>query len=89
MAHLMVQHPVNDIVEWRKDFDSAARQRADSGVRSTLVFQEADDPHMVTVLLELDSPKQTREFADDPRLEEELRRHGVQSAPSFYFLKEV
>ena len=89
MAHLMVQHPVNDIATWKEGFDAAAGVRTDSGVRSTFVFQEADDPNMVNVLLEWDSLQQAREFADSPRLKEAMGRYGVQGAPCFYFLMEA
>ena len=89
MACLLVQHPVNDYVEWKKGFDSAADFRADRGVRSSLALQEADDPNMVTVLLEWDDLNQAREFADSPRLKDAMGRSGVQGVPCFYFLNEA
>ena len=89
MACLLVQHSVNDYVEWKKGFDEAADFRTDSGVRSSLALQEADDPNMVTVLLEWDSLNQAREFADSPRLKDAMGRSGVQGVPCFYFLNEA
>jgi len=89
MVCLLVQHPVDDYAEWKKGFDSGANFRADSGVRSSIALQEADDPNMVTVLLEWDSLRQARNFAHSPRLKDAMGRSGVQGVPCFTFLNET
>ena len=89
MACLLVQQPVTDFNEWKKVYDSAAGIRKQIGVRSDMVFQEYDNPKMVTVLFECETPKRVRQFAESPLLLEAVGQAGVHGLPSFSFLNEV
>ncbi|MFB3909731.1 MAG: hypothetical protein ACE15D_15150 [Candidatus Eisenbacteria bacterium] len=55
MVLLRIEHPVPDYDGWKRAFDSDPVGRQQSGVRRYRISRPIDDPHYVTIDLELDT----------------------------------
>lgn len=58
MTILRIEHPVPDVVAWKRAFDHDPVDRKGAGVRRYQIMQPTDDAHHVVIDLELDSPDQ-------------------------------
>lgn len=88
MPYLLVQHSVDDYEKWKTVFDEKADRQA-AGSRGGQIFRSADDPSLVTVLLEWDDLANARAFSGSDKLREDMQRAGVSGQPDVYFLDEV
>jgi heme-degrading monooxygenase HmoA len=86
MAYILVRHKVEDYAKWKPGFDEHAAAREANGSKGGLIFRNADDPSEVVVLLEWDSLKTARQFAQSDDLREKMKEVGVIDQPDVYFL---
>jgi heme-degrading monooxygenase HmoA len=86
MASILVQQTVEDFAAWKKAYDSMAALRASKGALSDLVFQGADDPNKVTVILNWDSLEKAKGYAESPELKAAMQKAGVQGPPQISYL---
>jgi len=56
MSILRIEHPVRDYGAWKAAFDSDPVGRERSGVRRYRVMRAIDDPNVVMIDLEFDTP---------------------------------
>jgi heme-degrading monooxygenase HmoA len=89
MATMLVQQQVKDFAEWKKVYDSVAKDRASRGGLSAQVYQDVDDPNHVTIIGKWRSLDDARKWADSPTLKAAVEKAGVDSMPVFTFLNEA
>ncbi len=89
MPHLLVRLQVQDFAKWKGVFDEHASMRGASGSKGGHVFQNADDPNVVFVVLEWDDLNRARQFMQSDDLRQAMERSGVTEQPGIYFLEEA
>ena len=88
MANFMiVRHSVQDYSKFKPGYDAHESIRTAAGLTEKHVLQDADDPNMVTVILEVEDLKRAKEFARSDDLREAMQKVGVLGKPDIYFLK--
>ncbi len=88
MVYMLMQQEVADFPLWREVFDANEAARRAAGVVSTRVFQEAERPNAVTLLVEWPEIEQARRWLDSPVLRAAMRQAGVLTTPRVTFLNE-
>jgi heme-degrading monooxygenase HmoA len=88
MAHILVHHKVADYGKWKPVFDSHASFRSQNGSKGGTVFQNANDPNDVFILLEWESLESLQKFSQSDNLKEAMKESGVVGMPEVYFIKE-
>ena len=89
MAYILVRHNVEDYSKWKPVFDKHSNLRSKNGSKGGKVFQSADNPDEVFVLLEWDSLDNARNFAQSDNLKEAMQEAGVVGMPDIYFIEEA
>ena len=84
MTTVHIENTVRDYDAWQEAFDKFERFRADNGVRSYRITQEAADPSRVTVDLEFGSMAEAEAFLpllekiwSTPQSHEQLVSHST------------
>lgn len=77
MAVLVAEYKVKDLDSFLAVFTAFQPTRTELGATSHRVLSSADDPSIVTVLIEFPSADAARTFAGDPRRIDALTRAGV------------
>lgn len=85
MPFMMIHHKVKDFDRWYEVYLEHGDARELAGSRGGAVYQTADDPNDVYVLLEWDDLKSARKFADSRNLKEVMQRAGVIGVPEVAF----
>lgn len=67
MFHVLIEHPVADVDQWKRAFDADPLGRAASGVKSFRVYRLANDANYVLVDLAFASREEADAFV--PRLD--------------------
>ena len=89
MPYLLVTHEVKNYSRWRPIFDNHASVRRQFGCRSAQVFRDAENPNVITMLMEWDSFDNADRFLNESNLRETMEEAGVISQPSVSFLNET
>jgi quinol monooxygenase YgiN len=89
MINVLVSHKIADYQRWRATFDDAFTFRQQEGEESCKVFQNAEDPHKITLLFEWQSAEKARQFMSSPDLQARMQKAGVVSPPDIVFLTEL
>jgi heme-degrading monooxygenase HmoA len=89
MAHILVHHKVEDYVKWKPVYDRHGSFRSENGSKGGKVFQSANDPNDVFVLLEWESTESLQKFSQSDSLKEAMKESGVVGMPEVYFLEEA
>jgi hypothetical protein len=89
MAALLVENTVSDFDAWLPRFESFAAVRESFGVSAAIVWQDAEDPNHVFVLLKSADIEGLRRFVADPQTPERMKSAGVVSTPVFHFLSDA
>ncbi|WP_416839903.1 antibiotic biosynthesis monooxygenase [Haloferax sp. DFSO52] len=76
MAYLHVKATVEDYDAWKSSFDGYQTLRAEHGGKGHQVFQSADNPNEIVVVIEFDSVEKAREWTDY------LKRQGELTGPN-------
>jgi hypothetical protein len=77
MATILIHHRVGDYEAWREVYDGVGEMQREGGVRSKRVWRSADDPNMVVVEHDFDSPEAAKAFMDRSDLREAMARSGI------------
>ena len=88
MVYLCVMHKVADWDKWKQVFDSNQEWLKEKGHQGGTLFQGAEDPNMVTVMLKWESLEQAKAFMADPELKEKMRESGAE-APEVHYMNMV
>jgi heme-degrading monooxygenase HmoA len=86
MATILVKHTVADYATWKAGFIEHGSTRKSAGSKGSQIFQSAENPNEVTVLMEWDTLENARKFTEDPGLREAMQKAGVQGRPEIRFL---
>ncbi len=86
MAHLLVHQNVEDYAHWKEAFAGDAGVRRAGGSTGWQVFQSANDPNEVLILLEWDTMEKLRQFAQSDELRVRMEKAGMVGPPNIYFL---
>ncbi|HVN74054.1 MAG TPA: hypothetical protein VMT44_05625 [Methanoregula sp.] len=89
MPHMMVHHKVRDFAAWKPFFDRHESTRKAGGSKGARVFQNAEDPTDVFILMEWDSVENAKKFGMSADLKKVMEQGGVIGAPHVHMLKEV
>ncbi len=84
MAHLLARAKVEDFdTFWRVFSSDGTPLRQSHGSLGAQVFQSAEDPNDITILVEWESKAQLEAFLQDSRFREVLQRAGPIGRPEF------
>jgi hypothetical protein len=81
MAAVLMNHQVADFDAWVKVFEANGALRQQAGVTGSVVWQAADDPNNVFVLIKGVEPAKAQAFTQSAELQQAMQRAGVISQP--------
>ena len=85
MVTLFARHSVSDYDAWRKVYDEFHQTRKQAGVTGEQVYQSADDPNDVTLMLDFETIETARDFPENTKLEAAYQQAGSLGAPAIWF----
>ncbi len=85
--YVLIRHSVEDYPKWKAVYDAHKPERGKRGVTDNQLFQDADDPNMVTILFDAEDIQRAKEFTHSDEVREIMQKAGVVSKPDIYFLK--
>jgi len=85
-AVMMVRHQVADYPKWREVFDDQEAVRQSSGLDNVRVYQSADNPDEIVILLDAADLEKARAFAGSEELKARMIDAGVKGKPDILFL---
>jgi quinol monooxygenase YgiN len=88
-ASLVVRHRVANFEAWKKVFDEMTATRKEHGWTSHIVYRDAADPNMVTIVNRMKDVDGAKRYGGSPALREAMHKAGVQGTPEVFFLQEV
>ncbi len=88
-AALIVRHRVANFEEWKKVFDDMFETRRSHGWLSAIVYRDATDPNMVTIINRVKDLDGAKRYGAAPGLREAMQKGGVQGAPEIHFVDEA
>jgi len=88
-AALIVRHRVANFEAWKSIFDGMTQARRSHGWTSVIVFRDAVDPNMVTIVNRVKDLDRAKRYAGSPELRTAMQNAGVQSIPEIVFAEEV
>lgn len=83
MAHVFIQHQVDDYDTWRPHFDADKAAREAAGARDVAVLRDAADPHSVWIVIEADQSI-IEPMMGDPERGKAMQEAGVVSTPQVW-----
>ena len=89
MPYILVHSKVEDYNKWKSAYDENSDFRTQLGSKGGRVFQSADNPGELFVLLEWDSVENAKKFAQSDELKEKMQEAGVVGKPAIHFLEEA
>ena len=82
MVYLNVRHTVADYGKWRPIYDEDKSRRKENGATGVeQVYRDADNPNIITLIMEWDSAEDALKFAKDPALAAVMQKAGVVGRP--------
>lgn len=87
MPYVLVHEKVRDFASWKSSFDGNGAMRQSAGSKGGYLFQSADDPNEVIVLLEWDDLQRARTFAESAELRQAMERAGVEGTPHIHLVE--
>jgi hypothetical protein len=81
MAHLLIQHAVEDFSTWKAGYDDHKPVRDGAGLTELHLLQGYEDPNYVVLMFETNDLAKAREFTTSDDLKEVMARLGVIGAP--------
>ena len=88
MTHCVISHEVEDYAKWRAAYDKHESARTDAGIKSSRVYQDANNPNVITVVAEGEL-SDLQAFANNPDLKTVMQEAGVKAAPNVMFVNDV
>jgi heme-degrading monooxygenase HmoA len=89
MAYVLVHHKVEDYNKWKAAYDEHSDFRTQYGSKGGKVFQSADNPDELFVLLEWNNLDNARNFAKSDDLKKAMQEAGVVGMPDIFFIEEA
>ena len=89
MPYTTVRLTVNDFDTWKRVMDGFVKMRRDAGSLGTRIFQSADEPNDVAVIVEWKTLEQAREFYDSLDLLAAMEKGGVLAASEMLYADTV
>jgi heme-degrading monooxygenase HmoA len=89
MPHMLVHHKVRDFAKWKSFYDRDESNRKSHGSKGAQLFQNAEDPTDVFILMEWDLAENAKKFSMSEELKKTMEAAGVVGAPHIHMLKEV
>jgi quinol monooxygenase YgiN len=86
---LIVRHRVANFEKWKAVFDEMFDTRRAHGWLSTIVYRDAADPNMVTIINRVKDLAGAKAYGGSPDLRGAMERGGVQGPPEVQFLDEA
>lgn len=83
---VIVTHEVKDYGAWRKGYDADEPNRKAAGFKVWGVYDDANNPNMVTVLGEFPTAAAAEAFTTSPKLKEAMENAGVIGKPDIKIL---
>jgi heme-degrading monooxygenase HmoA len=84
MAYTMARFKVADYAAWKRSYDEGIAIRRANGSRSSMAFQNVNDPHEVVLLIDWENADVGKAFSQSPEVQALQRRGGVISQPELY-----
>jgi quinol monooxygenase YgiN len=88
-AALIVRHRVANFDKWKEVFDSFTPVRKEHGWLSAIVYRDATDPNMVTIVNRVKDLDGAKRYGSSNGLREAMQKAGVQGAPEIFFVEEA
>jgi quinol monooxygenase YgiN len=88
-AALIVRHRVANFEAWKAVFDSMTEIRRSHGWRSAIVYRDASDPNVVTIVNRVKDLAGAKAYGASPELKAGMQKAGVQGPPEISFVEEV
>ena len=85
---LIVKHHVANFEAWKKVFDEMYATRKAHGWRSAIVYRDAVDPNLVTIVNRVNDLDGAKRYGSSPDLRAAMERGGVVGAPEISFVQE-
>ena len=89
MPHILIRHKVRDFATWKPVYEDHRPAREAAGLRDLHLWQNADDPTEVVILLEAADADRAKEFASSPDLKAKMEEAGVVGTPDIVFLADA
>ena len=78
---LIIAHEVKDFSAWKAGYDQDKGNREKAGLKAQYLLRGAENPNVVTVVMEATDVAHARAFATNPALKDVMTKAGVISAP--------
>jgi hypothetical protein len=88
-AALIVKHQVADFAKWKAVFDSFDDTRREHGWISAIVYRDAVNPNMVTIVNRVKDLEGAKRYGSSEALRNAMQNAGVLGPPEISFLSEV
>jgi hypothetical protein len=88
-AALIVRHRVANFESWKKAFDGMTDVRRSHGWISTIVYRDATDPNVVTIVNRVKDLDGAKRYGSSPELRAGMQAGGVQGVPEVFFTEEA
>ena len=88
MPSILVKHTVQDFAKWKTVFDDHAEVRKAGGCLGGKLFQDAENPNDVTIVMHWDNLQNAQGFIESQDLKAVMENAGVTSQPEIRFLND-
>jgi hypothetical protein len=86
MPTMIVRHTVADFDTWKPFFDEHRAMRQKAGISDVGLYRGASAGNDVLIVFGVEDPERAREFAAGDDMRETMKRAGVISEPTVWFL---
>jgi len=88
VTHIHVGFKVKNYSQWKEGYDASVEQRKANGELSFQVFQDVDDPNLVSVISVQKSVDQVKAFMESPDLKDRMQSSGIVEMGEMFIMKE-
>jgi hypothetical protein len=88
-AALIVRHRIANFEKWKEVFDSMTSVRKEHGWTSAIVYRDAADPQMVTIVNRVKDLDGAKRYGSSEKLRTAMQSAGVLGPPDVFFLEET
>ena len=84
---VIIHHKVADFDKWLPAFEADAARREAGGCTGISVYQDADDPTMVTIIVTVESLEKAQAFLGSEEMATKMQEAGVMGPPEVHITK--
>ena len=88
-AALIVRHRVANFDAWKSAFDSMTEIRRAHGWTQAIVYRDAADPNMVTIVNRVTDLEGAKRYGGSPELRAGMQKSGVQGPPEIFLVEQA